>query len=438
MNPCYEWWSIVWFGDYRERSGVGSGEVSIRMQQRATGIVTEVQEERPGAQEILVRILDAVDNGSLNANEYESVLSYADSSDTVNQFRRAIAYTQLTGAVRVGDKVLLNTVAVELGLGTGRSDFVIATLESASSDEVVPGHIIKLRYTPLQTPVLSVEAPESPHHQAIKDFVSLDETPVVCAELHSQIPVVCSAARWALHEAGWNRAPRIIYIMTEGAALPLALSRLIPQTIARGLIDATITSGQAFGGDYEAVNLYSALAAAKAVCAADIIVVGQGPGNVGTDTQLGFSGVEQGLAVNAVASLEGVPVVVARISFAEERMRHWGISHHTLTVLKTIARAPVLLPLPRLSQSKMHTIEQTLLKAEIEQDHQPIVVNADRALDNFVETGFDVTTMGRSIEGERPFFLAAAAAGILAAQLVEAGEETSRERLWGAKDAADR
>ena len=50
------------------------------------------------------------------------------------------------------------------------------------------GHIIKLRYTPLQTAVLSVEAPESPHHDALRLFAGLDDTPVVCSELHSQFP----------------------------------------------------------------------------------------------------------------------------------------------------------------------------------------------------------------------------------------------------------
>src|SRR5205823_5808213 len=126
--------------------------------------------------------------------------------------------------------------------------------------------------------VLAVEAPESPHHEAIANFSSLSDRPVVCAELHSQVPAICAGARWGLRECGWPREPRIVYIMTDGAALPLALSRLVPQMQKAGLVQATITAGQAFGGDYEAVNLYSALAAARCVTEADIVIVCQGPG----------------------------------------------------------------------------------------------------------------------------------------------------------------
>ena len=91
--------------------------------------------------------------------------------------------------------------------------------------------------------------------------------------------------------------------MTDGAALPMALSRLVPEIKSRAGCMRPITAGQAFGGDFEAVNLYSALAAAKEAAHADIIVAGPGPGAVGTATPLGFSGLDQGLAINAAASL---------------------------------------------------------------------------------------------------------------------------------------
>jgi hypothetical protein len=268
-------------------------------------------------------------------------------------------------------------------------------------------------------PVLSVEAPESAHHDALRLFASLDDIPVVCTELHSQVPAVCASAKWALRECGFSES-RIAYVMTDGSALPLALSRLVPQMRGKGLIDATITAGQAFGGDYEAINIYSALAAAKEVAQADIIVVGQGPGNAGTDTPLGFSGIDQGIAVNAAASLGGMPIVVARISFADRRDRHYGLSHHTLTILRHVARAHTLLPLPRLPDPQRRILWSSYERAELEEDHQPILVDADMALEALLATGIEVTTMGRSIDEDRPFFLSAAAAGLIAAQLVEA------------------
>ncbi|MCW3096876.1 MAG: hypothetical protein JWL77_2494 [Chthonomonadaceae bacterium] len=370
------------------------------MLRRIAGVVESITAERPGAQELLVR-----------------VDTPADSEE--GDLRPALNLTTLAGRIAVGERVLLNTVAVEMSLGTGGQDFVVTGLERSGERETPPGHILKMRYTPLQVPVLAVEAPESPHHDAIRLFAGLDDLPVVCAELHSQLPAICAAAHWGTERHGGVRPPRIAYIMTDGAALPMALSRLVPELKARGLLTATITTGQAFGGDYEAVNLYSALAAAQAVVNADIIVVGQGPGTVGTGTALGFSGVDQGLAINAAASLGGMPIAVARISFADARRRHTGLSHHTVTVLTRIARAPALLPLPRLTPEQNRELTAMLDESGLAETHDPITIDADQALQALESWGLSVTTMGRSLTEERPFFLAAAAAGLLAAQLVE-------------------
>ena len=64
----------------------------------------------------------------------------------------------------------LNTTAVGLGLGTGGRHFVVARadgIEGVAFDEPSGGHIMKLRYTPMQRDVLAVESPESPHHAAM-------------------------------------------------------------------------------------------------------------------------------------------------------------------------------------------------------------------------------------------------------------------------------
>lgn len=370
------------------------------MLRRIAGVVESITAERPGAQELLVRV-------------------DAPASVPERALRTALNLTTLTGPITVGERVLLNTVAVEMSLGTGGQDFVVTGLERSGETEPPPGHILKMRYTPLQVPVLAVEAQESPHHDAIRLFAGLDDLPVVCAELHSQLPAICAAAYWGCARHGCARLPRIAYIMTDGAALPMALSRLVPELKAQGLLAATITTGQAFGGDYETVNLYSALAAAKAVVHADIIVVCQGPGTVGTGTALGFSGIDQGLAINAAASLGGMPIMVSRISFADARRRHTGLSHHSLTILTRIARAPVLLPLPRLTPEQNRALLAALEEAGLAETHDPIVIEAEQALQALEARGMQVTTMGRSLTEERPFFLSAAAAGLLAAQLVE-------------------
>jgi hypothetical protein len=279
--------------------------------------------------------------------------------------------------------------------------------------------MIKARYTPHQLSVLSVEAPESPHHDAITDFDALDDLPVVCAELLSQVPVICAGFRWAMEYDGAAESPRIVFVMTDGAALPLAVSTLAAQLKDSGLVDQIITAGQSFGGDLEAINVYSALAAAHAVVGADMVVVCQGPGNAGTGTPLGFSGIQQGEALNAASALGGTAIAVPRISFADPRPRHRVVSHHTITVLQRITLCEALIPIPRLPEPYAEEVNTVLEQTGIADKHQPVVVDADEGLNYFSRYGIAVTTMGRHIEQERPFFLAAAAAGILAAQVVE-------------------
>ena len=356
------------------------------MTYRLAGIVAAIAGERNGLQEILVRVADS------------------------EEWRRALVYTELVGAVEVGAAVLLNTAAVELGLGTGGVDFVVA---GTLGEGDIPGHLLKLRYTPLQIPVLAVEAPESPYHAAIANFDSLDGLPVVCMELHSQLPAVCVGARFAFL-VRLGRCPKIAYIMTDGAALPMAFSRLVSQMKEQNLINATLTAGQAFGGDYEAINVYSALAAAKAVVGADIVLVGQGPGNAGTGTPLGFSGMDAGTALNAVVSLGGTAIFAPRLSFADERERHRGLSHHSRTILTRVALRPVLVPLPRLPDAEAALLLRDFNAAGIFDLHKVSAIDADAALSELMDLNLSVTTMGRSIEQERAFFLASLAAGILA------------------------
>ena len=59
------------------------------------------------------------------------------------RLRNALNLTALTGRVAVGDRVLLNTVAVEMKLGTGGLDFVVARpgrqetlVDSSTADHV--------------------------------------------------------------------------------------------------------------------------------------------------------------------------------------------------------------------------------------------------------------------------------------------------------------
>ena len=235
----------------------------------------------------------------------------------------ALAYPALVGTPEPGDRVLLNTSAADLGLGTGGYHLVVALPDRLPPDAPGPGHIVKARYTPHQATVLGVSEEASPHAAILAGAVSVDGMPVVVADLHSALPAILAGVRLE------RPAARVAYVMTDGGALPLWLSRTVPAL--RPLLAGTVTAGQAFGGDLEAVTLHEALLAARHVLHADVAIVTQGPGNLGVGTPWGFSGVAAGDAVNAVAAIGGRAVASLRISDADPRERHRGVSHHSLT-----------------------------------------------------------------------------------------------------------
>src|SRR5690606_31758504 len=105
-----------------------------------------------------------------------------------------------------------------------------------------------------------------------------------------------------------------------------------------GVVDKTVTAGHALGGDVEAVTLFSGLLAARWVLGAAAAVVGMGPGVVGTGTPFGTTAVEVGQHADAASLLGGRVFAAPRLSFADPRPRHRGVSHHTLTAFGLVAQ----------------------------------------------------------------------------------------------------
>jgi hypothetical protein len=313
----------------------------------------------------------------------------------------------------VGDRVLLNTTAVRLGLGTGGVHFVLAVQRDfdgeGAGDQMPGGHIVKLRYTPWQRAVWAVEEQGHPAHERMREADSLEGMPVVICELHSMLPAVAMTVQYQSVRPA--RLLRVVYVMTDGGALPMGFSRTVQQMKELGLLAGTVTVGHAYGGDLEAVNLYSGLLAARHVLGADVAVVAMGPGIVGTGTKFGHTGIEVGQAVNAVASLEGEAVVVPRISFADRRERHRGVSHHTLTALTRVALAPATVTMPRLAEEETQWVRKQLIEAGVEQRHRVEWLDGSSLLDAAAAFPLPLRTMGRSPEQDPAFFLAAGAAG---------------------------
>jgi hypothetical protein len=275
-------------------------------------------------------------------------------------------------------------------------------------DDPSGGHIMKLRYTPLQRDVLAVESPESVYHELMAHADDLGGCPVVCCGLHSHVPLVAAAVKAVDPDL------RVAYCMTDQAALPIALSEVVRESRRAGLLDATITCGQAFGGDLEAVNVHSGLVAARHVTGADVIIVGIGPGVVGTATPLGHGGIAQGEALNAVASLGGKPIACMRVSFADTRQRHRVVSHHTLAALTRIALAPVKVAVPRLEPEQAAALDGMLEEAGVWERHERVESSPDPTVPDM--RGVVVTTMKRGFAQDSAFFFAAYAAGEIAAR----------------------
>jgi Protein of unknown function (DUF3866) len=329
---------------------------------------------------------------------------------------RALAYPALTGAPEPGDRVLLNTGALELGLGTGGYALVIAVPGRLPADPSGPGHLVKARYTPMQACVAGADEQGSPQYEVLRDADDLGGMPVVVADLHSALPAIL-AGYYAARAA--QPRPAVAYVMLDGGALPAWFSRTTAALRDAGWLAGTVTTGQSFGGDLETVTLHSGLLAARHVLGAELAVVTQGPGNLGTGTRWGFSGVAAGEAVNAAAVLGGAPVASLRVSDADPRERHRGVSHHSLTAYGRVAlaRADVVVPdLPGPFGARV-AADAAPLAAR----HRLVTVSTAGLAEVLAACPVGLSTMGRGLDADLAYFLAAAAAGRHAAALAAAG-----------------
>lgn len=320
----------------------------------------------------------------------------------------AVGFPSMLGPLKVGDRVVLNVTGLELGLGTGGDGFILWNLDGADAPGPGPGHIVKLRYTPWQTEVAAVEAPESPHHAVLSQLESLSGMPVVVCGLHSQVAGAVAGVKEAVEDA------RIGYLMTDGGALPLAWSRLVASLRAAGLIDVTSTSGHAFGGDLESINAFSGLAALREVGRADVVVAAMGPGVVGSSTRLGFSAMEVGGLLDTAGALGGHAIASLRISFWDPRPRHRGVSHHSLTALRLAAARRATVAVPQLAGEQEHIVHGSLTEAGIGSRHELAFADGRPGVDLLEEKGIEVTSMGRTLEESPELWVAAAAAGRVA------------------------
>jgi Protein of unknown function (DUF3866) len=297
-----------------------------------------------------------------------------------------VAYPELTGPVAVDDEVVVNVQARELGLGSGGFDVLYANLtRGLDLSAAEAAHVMNLPYTPLQSAAVHAE-------EAGGLAETLDGLPVVCCSLHSQLAPVC---------AGLGEGHRVAYVQLPGGALPLPLSDTVRLLRERGLVATTVSVGACFGGEHECVGAASALAWAAAG-GYDVVVCAIGPGIVGTGSRFGHGGVAAAEAANAASALGGSPVLAARVSSADERDRHRGVSHHTEAVLRLcIGRVTVAWP------TGLEAPDWVDPREDVDVDGWEAAC-----------AGLPLSHMGRGPDEEPWFFAAAFAAGRLARGLI--------------------
>jgi hypothetical protein len=334
--------------------------------------------------------------------------------------RAAIADVALVGAAQIGDEVIVNAQALDLGLGSGGFDVVHVNLTRGLGGDGAPGaNVMKLNYTSLQHAVRPVE----------DEQLNLPlRQPVAVLALHGQLaPVV-----WAFAQAVPDG--RLGYVQTEGGALPGGRSRTVRALRERGLLAGHLTAGAAFGGEGEAITTVGALHHGLDTLGWDAVVCGPGPGIVGSSSPLGHGGLSALDSAHAALALGCEALIVARMSSGDPRARHRGISHHTLTVLDLLL-APVTVALPAGMRSPVGADLRAGLGAvfggampsrpglELDVERPARITRHDwrRAtvdLPAYAASGLSARTMGRGLAQDPLFFGAALAGGSALGELV--------------------
>jgi hypothetical protein len=316
--------------------------------------------------------------------------------------RRAWADEALLGEMREGDEVVVNTAALDLGLGSGGFDVIHVNLTRGldASGGATGEHVMKLNYTSLQHPVEPAE-----RAWFLTNEIGEKGTPGLVTRT---IPVLILPLHGHLAPAAWAAAQaapglKVGYVQTAGGALPGSLSRDVAQLRERGLLCGHVTAAPAYGGEREALSVAGALDAAANSLGWDAALVGPGPGIIGSETRLGNGGMAALDNVHASLAL-GLPTLLSpRLSQADPRERHRGVSHHTLTVLELLLGG-VGVPVP------VDNPETAAQLASAAADRHKLH-KAQPDLAGYSSTGLPARTMGRTIDEDPLFFAAPLAAG---------------------------
>jgi Protein of unknown function (DUF3866) len=347
--------------------------------------------------------------------------------------RAAILDVGLLGRGEVGDELIVNVQALDLGLGSGGFDVVHVNLtRGLAAQGSAEASVMKLNYTSLQHVVAPVE----------DERLDLPvDRPVAVLALHGQL----AAVAWAFAQGAPGAT--LGYVQTAGGALPGGHSRTVAKLRERGLLAGHLTAGSAFGGEGEAITTAGALHHGLRSLDWDAAICGPGPGIVGSGSSLGHGGMAALDSAHVALALGAPTLLVARMSSGDERVRHRGISHHTLTVLDLLLE-PVSVALPTGMRSPVGTDLRAGLGSVFggasgdrpSEDRPALPLDVERPvritrhdwrrasvdLPAYATCGLLARTMGRTIAQDPLFFGAAlAGGGALAEMAAQAGAATA-------------
>ena len=345
--------------------------------------------------------------------------------EVAGERRRAWADAGTIGEVREGDELIVNVEALDLELGSGGFDVVHANLtRGLAADGAGGAHVMKLNYTPLQHAVDPVELAEAAPRAAGRWAEGRAAAPVLVLPLHGHL----APAAWAADRA--RPGIRLGFVQTAGGALPGALSEDVRDLRSRGLLSAHVTAGPAYGGEAEALGVLGAIDAAARGLGWEAVLVGPGPGIIGSGTAYGHGGMAALESAHAALALGLETLLSPRLSGGDERPRHRGLSHHTASVLELLL-APVRVPVPEIDATSWPVPESHAepgaeigaldeLRSACGDLHDLTVEPVD--LPAYRASGLPTRTMGRELAEDPLFFAAALAAGGALGRASEGGE----------------
>ncbi|ADQ46216.1 hypothetical protein Calkro_1360 [Caldicellulosiruptor kronotskyensis 2002] len=301
----------------------------------------------------------------------------------------AINFLDINHEVKEGQEVLVNTTARMLQLGTGGYDYI---LPFEAFKNLSKGHIMKLRYTPLQFSVLTEEEKNPDLFDKVPNF---NDIIVIVCELHSMLLPLCIYLKEKVKRI------KISVILNDWGMLNAKLSHNLEFLKENKFVDYIITCQEAFNGEFECINEINSLIFSQSL-GCDVAIISPLPGIVGTGTKFGFSSYKAVHVIEDVVRFGGRVVFPVRVSKNEKRQRHRFISHHSLTILNYV-NCSVEIPIFDF-EDKIFFAKIYKILNNYRAKHTVAVVNE---IDKMIVEKYKsiMSTMGRSYEQDCEYFL---------------------------------